>query len=197
MCSFDREGHLPLTPGENHSANFLYQWFALHQPVQQWPSTEDLADTELQPNLPAPSFPIQSITTPLVTTTSDHWPCPICPRSFSRWQERDRHTLTHVPYFMHCPLPHCTWRGNRAGLFKKHWQQKNHHIYHEIYGLSPERGQIETFNPWVILDQIANGAISLREGEGRAIVLVRVKASELQKPSMWADPWGRNKRHST
>ena len=97
---------------------------------------------------------------------------------------------------MHCPLLQCSWRGNRAGLFKKHWQQENHRNYHEIYGRSPERSQVETFNPWVILDQIANGAISLREGEARAIVLVRVKACELQKLSMWKDPWGRSKRHS-
>ena len=98
---------------------------------------------------------------------------------------------------MHCPLPHCTWRGNRAGLFKKHWQQEDHRGYHEHHGRFPERNQFETFNPWVILDQIVNGAISLSEGEVQAIFLVRMKACELQKPSMWTDPWGRNKRHLT
>ena len=52
-----------------------------------------------------------------------------------------------------------------------------------------------TYDPWVILNQLINGAISLSEAEKQAIVLVRVKAHELQKPSMGRDPWGR-KGHS-
>lgn len=161
----------------------------------QWASTEDFIYTEPLPNFPAPSFPIQTIVTPPVTTTKNRWRCPICPGSFSRWQERDRHELTHVPYFIHCPLPHCAWRGNRTGLFKKHWQQEDHRGYHEYFGHTPERSQSETFNPREILNQIASGALSLRAGEVKAIVLVRVKACELQKLSMWMDPWGRNKKH--
>ncbi|KAH8996532.1 hypothetical protein EDB86DRAFT_3243400 [Lactarius hatsudake] len=120
---------------------------------------------------------------------------PSCQNRSTRRQERDRHELVHVPYFIHCPLPHCAWRGNRADLFKKHWQQEDHRSYHEYYGRTPEQGHIETFDPWVILKQIINGAISLREGEDQAIVSVQVKAYELQKSSMWLDPWGRNKRH--
>ncbi|KAF8265734.1 hypothetical protein EI94DRAFT_279597 [Lactarius quietus] len=178
-------------PSENHFANVSYLFSASHQ---QWAGTEDLVYTQPQPNLPAPSYPIQSTTTPL-TATRNRWQCPICPGSFPRWQERDRHELTHIPYFMHCPLPHCAWRGNRAGSFKKHWQQEDHRCYHGLYGRSPERSQIETFDPWVILNQIANGAISHYEGEVQAIVLVRMKACELQRPCMWMDPWGRNKRH--
>ena len=48
-----------------------------------------------------------------------------------------------------------------------------------------------TYDPWVILDQIIDGTLSLREGQDQAVVLVQVKAYELQKPSMWMDPWGR------
>lgn len=96
---------------------------------------------------------------------------------------------------MHCPLSHCTWRGNRDSSFKKHWKRGDHRSYHEHYGHTPERSQIETFDPWLILNQIIIGAISLREGEVQAIDLVRMKASQLQKPSMGKDPWGRNKRH--
>ena len=144
----------------------------------------------------AASSLIQSTaTTSFATSSRKRWRCPICSGSFSRWQELDRHKLTHVPYFMHCPLPHCSWRGNRASLFKKHWQQEDHRSYHGLYGRAPERSQIETFNPWLILDQIIHGAISLCEGETQAISLVRVKACELEKPSMWMEPWGRQKRH--
>jgi len=92
---------------------------------------------------------------------------------------------------MHCPLPHCAWRGNRAGLFKRHWQQESHRGYHEYYGHTPKGSQIVTYDPWVILDQIIDGTLSLREGQDQAVVLVQVKAYELQKPSMWMDPWGR------
>ncbi|KAN0134004.1 hypothetical protein V8E53_008222 [Lactarius tabidus] len=184
--------YLQYTPGENNSANFFCQCSASYQTVQQLASTEY---TQPQPNVFATSSLIQSTTTPFITSTRNRWRCPICPGSFSRWQELDRHKLTHVPYFMHCPLPHCAWRGNRAGLFKRHWQQEDHRSYHELYGRSPERSQIETFNPWVILDQIVNGAISLHEGKVQAISLVRVKACELQKLGMWLEPWGRHNRH--
>ena len=54
---------------------------------------------------------------------------------------------------------------------------------------------METYDPRVILNQIINGAISLSEAEEQAIVLVQLKAYELQKPSMGRDPWGR-KRYS-
>ena len=94
---------------------------------------------------------------------------------------------------MHCPLPHCAWRGNRAGSFKKHWQKEDHRSYHELYGRAPGRSQIQTFDPWMILTQIISGAISFREGEEQAIFLVQAKACELNKPGMWMDPWGRNK----
>ncbi|KAH9083351.1 hypothetical protein EDB83DRAFT_7602 [Lactarius deliciosus] len=207
MCSPDREvdsdiasscpvhSYLRHTPSENHIANFFCQCSAPHQLVEKWANAEDLSYIQLQPNSPPPSHSIQSTITPPSTSTRIHWQCRICLESFLRRQERDRHELTYIPYFMHCPLPHCAWRGNRANLFKRHWQQEDHRSYHEHYGRTPERGHIETFDPWVILGQIINGAISLREGEDRAIVSVQVKAYELQKPSMWLDPWGRNRRH--
>ncbi|KAI9455343.1 hypothetical protein BJY52DRAFT_651475 [Lactarius psammicola] len=190
-------GHLHHhTPGENHLLNSFCQCSVSHQPIEQWASTGSLVYTHPKPNLLASSSPIQSAITLPVTTTKNRWQCPMCPESFPRRQERDRHELTHVPYFMHCPLPHCAWRGNCADLFKKHWRQEDHRSYHEHYGRTPERSQILTFDPWVILNQIINGAISLHEGGIQAIFLVQMKAYELQKPSMWIDPWGRNKRHS-
>lgn len=186
--------YLQHTYSENHFANFFCLCSASPQPVQHWASAGDPFYSQPQPRLPAPSFPIQRTVTPL-TTVNNRWRCPICLGAFSRWQERDRHELIHLPYFMHCPLPHCAWRGNRAGTFKNHWRQEDHRSYHEIYGRTPERSQIETFDPWVILNQIANGAITPREGEVQAILLVRMKACELQRLSMWMEPWGRNTRH--
>jgi hypothetical protein len=81
-------------------------------------------------------------------------------------------------------------------LFKKHWLQECHRPYHKYYGYNPEGGQIETYNPQAILNEIKNGTIPFHEGEDQAIILVQVKAYELQKTKVWTDPWGRNKGQS-
>ncbi|KAH8996486.1 hypothetical protein EDB86DRAFT_2829148 [Lactarius hatsudake] len=98
---------------------------------------------------------------------------------------------------MHCPLPHCAWRGNRSDLFKKHWQKENHRSYHERYGHTPEWSQIETYDPWEILSQMINGTISPSEGEAQAIFLVQVKAYELQKTEIWTNQWGRSRKQAS
>lgn len=185
--------YLQHAPGENS----FCQCEASHQPVEQWTSTGSLVFIQPQLNFPTLSSTTHSTVIPFGTAvvTRNRWQCPICSESFARRQERDRHELKHVPYFIHCPLPHCAWRGNRTNLFKKHWQQEDHRRYHEYYGRTPKRSQIETFDPRLILNQITNGAISLHEGEDQAISLVQVKACELQKMSMLMDPWGRNKRY--
>lgn len=48
-----------------------------------------------------------------------------------------------------------------------------------------------TYDPSVVLNQIKSGAISLRGGEDQAIVMVQLRAYELQKTNIWTDPWGR------
>ncbi|KAN0137212.1 hypothetical protein V8E53_004922 [Lactarius tabidus] len=166
----------------------------LIQPVELSISAEGTIYTQLRSHLPAASTNIgrQSTTTPPdIATVNRGWQCSICVEWFARRQERDRHLLAHVPYFLHCPLSHCAWRGNRVDTFKKHWQQEDHHRYHEQYGRTPEQSQIETYDPWPILNQLTNGAISPHEAEEQAIVLVQAKAYELQKPTMGRDPWGR------
>ncbi|KAH9028868.1 hypothetical protein EDB85DRAFT_1576763 [Lactarius pseudohatsudake] len=167
------------------------------QTIEQRDDTEDPLYTRSQPDLPAPSPLIHSTLAPPaakpVTSTGKPWQCHICPKSFARWQERDRHELTHVPYFLHCPLPHCAWRGNRAELFEKHWQRQDHRGFHEYYGHTPKGNQIETYDPRAILNQIISCAISLHEGEAQAIFLVQVRAYELQKTNIWTDPWGRGR----
>ncbi|KAH9012939.1 hypothetical protein EDB85DRAFT_1900020 [Lactarius pseudohatsudake] len=190
-CLFQR------IPGDNHLEKFSCHPFGSHQIAdQQRGDTGDPAYTQSLPNLPEPSSSNHSTVPSRVTTTGSRLACAICPESFPRKQERNRHLLKHVPYFIHCPLPHCAWRGNRAGLFKKHWQQEDHRAYHKHYGHSPSGSQIETYDPWVILGQIINGTISPREGEDQAIFLVQMKAFELQRLNMWMDPGGRKKSRS-
>ncbi|KAF8265541.1 hypothetical protein EI94DRAFT_318253 [Lactarius quietus] len=182
---------LPHTPGP--FAN-LCLCSRPHETFEQLGNTEDHVSAQPQTNSPWPTLLIQSSITPPAAATKDQWPCSMCSDLFPRWQDRDRHELTHLPFFLHCPVKDCTWRGNRADMFKKHWQQEDHHSYHTQYGGFPEQSQIETFNPWEILDQIKNGAISFREGEDLAILLVQVKSYELEKLCMMTNPWGRSRR---
>ena len=208
--NFPAPSYLQHTPGDNQLANLFCQSSASHQvrrffflamyhfddlfyqPVEQRESTGDLLYIQPQPDLAAPFSPTHHTITPPVTTKKNRWQCIICPKSFTRRQERNRHELSHVPCFLHCPLPHCAWRGRRAGLFRKHWEKEDHRSYHEHYGRTPRRSQIQTFDPWMILNQIISGDISSHEGEVQAILLVQAKACELQKPAMWMDPWGGN-----
>ncbi|KAH9054303.1 hypothetical protein EDB87DRAFT_109029 [Lactarius vividus] len=186
------------TPSDNHLGESSCHPFGSHQIVEQQRGDTDAAYIQSLQNSSAPSSPNRRTVPSRITTTGSHLDlaCAICPESFPRKQERNRHLLKHVPYFMHCPLPHCAWRGNRAGLFKKHWQQEDHRAYHKHYGHSPRGSQIETYDPWAILEQVINGAISPREGEDQAIFLVQMKGFELQKLNMWMDPGGRNKKRS-
>ena len=150
-----------------------------------------------QPNDPGPSSAIWRPIVPSLITTNNQWPCSVCPESFPRRQERDRHELAHLPFYLHCPVSGCKWRGNRPGSFKRHWEQKDRgHLSHrEQYCRTPGRSQIETFNPKEILDQIKNRAISLTQGQNDAIFMVQVKGYELDKPDMMTHPWGRCRRH--
>ena len=78
-----------------------------------------------------------------------------------------------------------------------HWQQEDRRPYHRYYSDPPDGSQIETYDPWVILNQFKSGAIAtLSEAEDKAIVLVQVRAYELQRPNMFTDPWGRSRKQA-
>jgi hypothetical protein len=168
---------------------------------QQPGNTEDSV-SQLQPTVPGPSCPVlrrvmRRVALPVNTTSNLSCSMsPLCREPFLRRQERDRHELAHLPFFLHCPVAGCLWRGNRGNEFQKHWQQKDptHHSGRKQYGCTPERSQIETFDPKEILDRIKNGAISLTEGQDQAILMVQVKSFELEKLDMMTHPWGRSRR---
>lgn len=127
-------------------------------------------------------------TTTTTTTTRMPWQCLACLATFSRWQERDRHLVSHLPHWIHCPLPHCPWRGNRLHLFKRHW--KSHPEHHESYGRIPRREQFEIFNRGEFLTRISAGAIPVHAAAFHAVQLVLQKADQLQKPSLSMNVWG-------
>lgn len=119
----------------------------------------------------------------------------MCDEVFSRWQERDRHELVHLPFHIHCPAPGCAWRGNRQDAFRTHWHREDLRSYHEQFGFTPEQGQIETYNPKEILDKIKDGTIPLLKGQEDAVLLVQIQSYQLEKPDMLTHPWGKNRRY--
>jgi len=110
--------------------------------------------------------------------------CPECPETFNRWQDCDRHILTHLPHWIHCPLSDCSWRGNRVKSFEQHWIQKHHH------GDIPGRTHFAIFNQQVLLNHIKSGTISVSYAALQARLWVYEKSVQLQKPSLYENWWG-------
>ncbi|KAI9463264.1 hypothetical protein BJY52DRAFT_74663 [Lactarius psammicola] len=133
---------------------------------------------------------VNSTTPPAATTPRNPKQCPVCQAMFRRWQECDRHLLSYLPHWIHCPLPHCSWRGNRVTAFKQHWQRRDHRKYYESYGCSPGQERFEIYDPQEFVDQIKAGTIPVSVVAGCALFHVSTKALQLQKPSMSANLWG-------
>ena len=154
--------------------------------------------TPLQPasELPTSSSQFNSITSPATATPRDSKQCPGCPEFFTRWQDCDRHIVTHLPHWIYCPVPDCSWRGNRVKSFEQHWRRRDHLQYHEPYGDIPGLEQFKIFNPQVFVNQIKAGTISTSDAASDALALVRSKANQLQKSSMLHNLWGYKLKHT-
>jgi hypothetical protein len=140
---------------------------------------------------PASHYNGNSTSAPPVTTTPGNPKiCPACGHKFSRWQDRDRHISIHLPHWIHCPLPHCAWRGNLIKSIKLHWKRQDHLKYHESYGDTLSQEQFEIFDPQPYVNQIKAGTISASDAAFQALFFVDVKAAQLQKSSMSENPWG-------
>ncbi|KAH9047381.1 hypothetical protein EDB84DRAFT_1434866 [Lactarius hengduanensis] len=139
-----------------------------------------------QPGPPS-SWPsqINGTTTSATTTPGDPKQCPACSAHFNRRQDCDRHIETHLPHWIHCSFPNCTWRGNRVKPFKIHWETDHGSHGHNI----PGREQFEIFNTQEFVNQIRAGTPLLVVAD-RAIERVRARAHQLGKMSMSTNPWG-------
>ncbi|KAF8265537.1 hypothetical protein EI94DRAFT_1787419 [Lactarius quietus] len=167
-------------PCENHFkiACFYWQCSVLHPRLHQTVAlkialrgdTENPVFTQSRPNLPTLSSPVHGTITPLATTTRNRRRFPVRRNSFK--------------------FPHLRDRAS-------HWQREDHLGYHAYYGRTPKWSQIETYDPWIILDQIKDGAISIGEGKIRASILVSVRSYVLQKTKVWADAWGHTGKQSS
>ncbi|KAH9168839.1 hypothetical protein EDB89DRAFT_1559534 [Lactarius sanguifluus] len=151
------------------------------------PSSSRLARTRSKTSLAHPAVgPHKSTALPpfATTTTGDPRQCPACTTHFNRRQDCDRHIVTHLPHWIHCPFPNCTWRGNRVKPFEIHWEND-----HGSYGHIPGREQFEIFNTQEFVNQIKAGT-PLSVVMDSAIERVRAMAHQLGKMSMSTNPWG-------
>ena len=132
-------------------------------------------------------------TSPILKSRVRDWPCPAsgCVSSFGRRQDRNRHILIHLPYWIHCPYPGCSWRGDRPNLFRIHWDRDSNH---PSSSRDLDERQFRTYDPWPLVGKIEKGSLSIRDAKAYAISMVRKKASDVGKPELCENPWGRKGR---
>jgi|SRR5712672_3419350 len=147
----------------------------------------------IQPQCAAPLFPQCGVVdfSPIRKNRLREYSCPVpgCPKSFYRSQEQKRHLLTHLPHWVHCPEPGCSWRGNRLGTFRKHRGSDHPSSIQE-----PDKDQYEIYDPFPLVEEIIQGSLCIKAAENRAIAAVLMKASELDSSELCDNPWGRQKR---
>jgi hypothetical protein len=68
--------------------------------------------------------------------------------------------------------------------------RQDHLQYHESYGLTPRLEQFQIFDPQEFVNLITAGIISASDAAVLTLVIVGVKAKQLQKSSMSENPWG-------
>ena len=115
-------------------------------------------------------------------------PAPGCP-SFGRSQELRRHLFTHLPHWVSCPDPGCSWRGDRLGVFRKH-RVSNHPSSGQVL----DEDQYVIYDPRPFVEKIERDALSIEDARKQAMAMVSKRASELRKPELSENPWGRKKR---
>ncbi|KAH9961579.1 hypothetical protein BC827DRAFT_327709 [Russula dissimulans] len=119
--------------------------------------------------------------------------CPVCLASLGRPQDRERHMLSHLPYWLYCADPGCSWRGGR-------WEALNRHRRnaHPSSSQEPVKGDASAiiYDPWPLVKGIIVGDVPLEEARKYAVSMVEKKALELTKSELWKDFWGRKGRRS-
>ena len=121
--------------------------------------------------------------------------CPICSALPARPQDRKRHKVSHLPYWLQCPNPGCPWRGDRwehlrTHRLKKHRLKKHRIKVHPSNSQASDKLKSIIYNPWPLVEGITDN-ITLEEARKVAIDLVEKKALEVGKSELWGDPWGR------
>jgi hypothetical protein len=169
-------------------------WFSLvlTQAVQGLPINIDF----MQPPCVIFSPPQDGIvpTTPIPKKHEPRkWRCPAsgCSSSFVRIQERKRHLLSHLPLWIHCSYPSCSWKGDRLSAFRSHRNTK-----HPSSGQDSEKGHLILYDPFPLVKRIEEGTLSIHDARNHAMSMVKNKALELGLPGLYDNPWGRKGRRA-
>ncbi|KAI0290491.1 hypothetical protein BC826DRAFT_970425 [Russula brevipes] len=115
--------------------------------------------------------------------------CPGCKEQVGyRPQELNRHILSmHLPCWIFCPYPSCTWRGTRP-------QELERHLETEKCGPKPEREQYQIYDTKLILGWILEDGTPVEVAARYALDFVGERAIELGKEEAWSDLWGNRSR---
>jgi hypothetical protein len=116
--------------------------------------------------------------------------CPICTASLGRSQDRKRHILSHLPHWLQCHAPGCSWRGDRWEHLRKHRSKVHPSISQES-----DTHESIIYDPWPLVRGITDNT-TFENAKTVAISLVEEKAEELNKSELWGDSWGRRRRRS-
>jgi hypothetical protein len=114
--------------------------------------------------------------------------CPVCPASVRRPQDRKRHKLSHLPHWLQCLEPGCSWRGGRWEHLKKH-----HLKVHPSSSRELDTRKSMIYDPWPLVEEMTD-ATAFENAIMIAIALVEARGEELKKSRLWGDIWGRKKR---
>ena len=104
----------------------------LHKPDSQTPSST----SALSPQASPPAFGHASPTVASSPVLKEEGPkkrllaiaiCPFphCSRMFRRLQELERHILRHLPRWICCTQPGCSWNGYRLDLLRSHLRREH------------------------------------------------------------------------
>jgi hypothetical protein len=124
---------------------------------------------------------------PTHNTSTDKY-CPICPASFGRLQDRKRHISSHLPHWLQCQAPGCSWRGGRWEHLRKHRLKD-----HPSSSQESDRRESIIYDPRPLVEGITDNT-TFENAKTIAIFLVEEKAKELEKLELWGDSCGRRRR---
>jgi len=117
--------------------------------------------------------------------------CPVCLASLGRPKDRERHVVSHLPQWLHCADPGCSWRGDRWAALNRH--RRNAHPSSSQEPVKCDASSI-IYDPWPLVKGIIAEDTSLEEARKHAISMVEKRALDLTKSGIWGDFWGRKRR---
>ncbi|KAH9080406.1 hypothetical protein EDB83DRAFT_979407 [Lactarius deliciosus] len=107
-------------------------------------------------------------------------PDPTCTVDCGRLQELERHVLKHLPHYIYCPHPDCSWRGNRRYSLIDHYKKQHGEV------LDRDSSDVFTiYDGKRLAKRLVNRELTLEQATDEADGLVRTKAVELGKWAMW------------